>query len=57
MSTSDEIVHKLARRRWWDGAVVGMCGQVSLPGHFKECWFDFGIGRITCPDCRKAMRN
>lgn len=52
---TDEVVHQLARRSWWDGSVIGMCGLRAAPGYYRERLVE--LSPVTCPGCRKAMRK
>lgn len=48
-----DTVHATAKKSWWDGSVIALCGQKYKPGYYKETWFNWGV---TCPGCKAAMK-
>ena len=53
MATDTEIKHAKRKRSWWDGSIIGMCGQRFPAGHYREAWTN--LDPITCPGCRAAL--
>lgn len=51
---SKEVIHATAKKSWWDGSIIALCGQKYPAGHYRECWFN---GGVTCPGCKAAKRR
>lgn len=48
-----EITHAMWKRSWWDGSIVGLCGQRFRGGYYRENWTN--LAPVTCPGCRAAL--